>query len=441
MRRSTLLFLIIVIFGSDSTLWAQAPPADGPWKLLEHSPFRGGRHEDIAFLNSEIGWLVNLGGEIHKTIDGGQTWTQQLDADGVSFRSVGFANEQVGWAGSLTRGRVLYETRDGGQSWQDITNRITGPAPGGICGMWVVNDQVAYGIGRYNGPTVLIKTTDGGQTWTAKDMGAYAQTLVDVFFFDENRGVVVGGTNSRLQDASAVVLTTFNGGATWSRRHLSTGIGEWGWKISFPSREVGYVSIERFTAGATNAKVLKTTDGGSNWEELRISGSAPLQGLGFVNETLGWSSGRGVTSVTTDGGLSWREIAWDGNINRFRVLNDSLAFAVGRQVYKYSLATATNRDIPSVPTRFALHANYPNPFNPTTTITYDLAEVDFVELTVHDMLGRLVATLVAQRQEQGRYAITWDGRAANGQSMPSGTYLYRLTSGDSVETQAMMLIK
>ena len=71
-------------------------------------------------------WVVNFEGEIFNTTDGGQTWTRQLleqtrSGDPVQFRSVAFANENAGWAGSLAEDHVLYETRDGGQTWQDIT--------------------------------------------------------------------------------------------------------------------------------------------------------------------------------------------------------------------------------------------------------------------------------------------------------------------------------
>lgn len=103
----------------------------------------------------------------------------------VQFRSVAFANENVGWAGSLTEDYVLYETRDGGQTWQDITNRIMGADIPGICGLWVASENIIYGVGRYSSPARLIKSTDGGQTWFARDMSSQAEVLVDVFFFDE----------------------------------------------------------------------------------------------------------------------------------------------------------------------------------------------------------------------------------------------------------------
>jgi GH35 family endo-1,4-beta-xylanase len=77
----------------------------------------------------------------------------------------------------------------------------------------------------------------------------------------------------------------------------------------------------------------------------------------------------------------------------------------------------------NTPTGFVLGQNYPNPFNPTTAISYQLSAVSFVTLTVHDMLGREVATLVSDERRAGAHSVVWD---ASGQ--PSGVYVYRLTA-------------
>jgi hypothetical protein len=93
------------------------------------------------------------------------------------------------------------------------------------------------------------------------------------------------------------------------------------------------------------------------------------------------------------------------------------------------------------PAAFLLYANSPNPFNPSTTIKYDLAQPVEVKLVIYDMLGRRVRTLVDQSQQAGRYAITWDGRNEQGQNVASGTFIYQLRAGNFVQTHRMALVR
>ena len=342
-RISVAMLLACLGLGLAFATQQELPPVEG-WRVLPESPMRpklNSRHDDLFFTDPDTGWVVNVKGEIYKTTDGGESWIQQLDSRRdvgplVPFRSVGFANSRVGWAGTLIKEQVLFETRDGGETWTDISNRITGPMPKGICGIWVVNERVIYGAGRFVKTAHFIKSTDGGQSWTSTDMSALAGILVDVYFFDENNGMIVGGTDVDLSIANAVILVTSDGGDTWEQRYTTSGnLGEWGWKIAFPTPTTGYVTVERRVEEG-GAKVLKTTDGGATWEEFIIENSKYLQGVGFATEDLGWVSGGGTASMTETGGKTWRQIDFDGRINRFRMFGDSLGYAVGRQVYKYT---------------------------------------------------------------------------------------------------------
>ncbi len=94
-----------------------------------------------------------------------------------------------------------------------------------------------------------------------------------------------------------------------------------------------------------------------------------------------------------------------------------------------------------LPTMYALYAAYPNPFNPVTTIRYDLPEDARVELNVFDITGRLVATLVNNQQVGGQYAVQWHGRSESGDSLPSGLYIYQLQAGGFTANQKMLLLK
>lgn len=88
------------------------------------------------------------------------------------------------------------------------------------------------------------------------------------------------------------------------------------------------------------------------------------------------------------------------------------------------------------PLRFSLEQNFPNPFNPSTTIRYSISSAELVSLKVYNIIGQEVATLVNEVKQAGRYAITW-----NASGMASGVYYYKLKSGKSVETHKLVLLK
>jgi hypothetical protein len=98
--------------------------------------------------------------------------------------------------------------------------------------------------------------------------------------------------------------------------------------------------------------------------------------------------------------------------------------------------------LPGLPTRTALHQNFPNPFNPTTVIRYELAGPARVSLKVYDVRGALVRTLEDRNLPAGRYEVGWHGIDNRGSSVASGIYFYRLVSSEGVVlTKKMVLLK
>ncbi len=88
------------------------------------------------------------------------------------------------------------------------------------------------------------------------------------------------------------------------------------------------------------------------------------------------------------------------------------------------------------PKRFALLQNNPNPFNPTTTITYTIPQNAFINLVVYDVLGKIITSLVNEQKTAGSYKVTFDAS-----SLPSGSYFYRLSAGNYIIIKKMMLVK
>lgn len=102
----------------------------------------------------------------------------------------------------------------------------------------------------------------------------------------------------------------------------------------------------------------------------------------------------------------------------------------------FTTETIVSTDIDNIPLVYALNQNFPNPFNPTTQITYSIVDQTHVTLEVFDILGRRVSMLVNESKSPGRYQISFDASR-----MSSGVYIYRLTAGDFTSTRQMMLVK
>ncbi len=94
-----------------------------------------------------------------------------------------------------------------------------------------------------------------------------------------------------------------------------------------------------------------------------------------------------------------------------------------------------------LPTKFALNQNYPNPFNPTTEIKFDLPKRSKVNISIYNVLGQKVKTLLDDEKAAGSYMADWDGTSDGGNSVSSGVYFYRMQAGNFQETKKMMLLK
>ncbi len=106
-----------------------------------------------------------------------------------------------------------------------------------------------------------------------------------------------------------------------------------------------------------------------------------------------------------------------------------------------TIITSVAGELRNLPTEYQLSHNYPNPFNPETTIKYQLPKPGFVTLKIYNMLGQAVRTLVAEEKKAGYYQIIWDGRDSQGQVVANGIYLYQLKAGNFEKTRKMIMLK
>jgi len=104
-------------------------------------------------------------------------------------------------------------------------------------------------------------------------------------------------------------------------------------------------------------------------------------------------------------------------------------------------ASQLSLDLIGLPTVFALHQNYPNPFNPTTTLRYDLPVDALVNITIYDIMGRSIWSLVNSRQTAGYRSIQWNATNNLGEPVSAGMYIYTIQAGDFRQTKKMVLLK
>ena len=251
------------------------------WINLASAPYNASKQDGVYFINKDTGWVVNGSGTIHKTINGGLNWIQQKNSPGTYFRSIAFLNNQIGFAGNIGPNyfpnvadtNPLYKTVDGGNTWVSVTSSISGVIPVGICAIQAVNASVVYAAGRVGGPPVIIKSSDGGTSWVGTNLSPQCEMILDIFFQSPDTGYVFAGTSPDVASCSARILRTTDGGQTWTIVYTSNRPYELIWKAWFPSHQIGYATIQSYDSNTTQRYISKTTDGGLTWIELPLVNS------------------------------------------------------------------------------------------------------------------------------------------------------------------------
>lgn len=354
--------------GNVSTAWAKQvvegslPKSEVKyaWNKLNTEAYQG-KQDDIVFVNRNKGWYVNGYGNIYHTQDGGAKWTKQLEKKGTFFRCISFVDENIGFAGTVgteyfpnvTDTIPLYGTKDGGKTWAPVEYK--GPYVKGLCALDVVKEQFIdrgnigykthiYGVGRVGAPANWMYSGDDGKSWVSKSMDEDCKMLFDIKMLDKETGFACAATSEDIAQSHALILKTTDGGKSWRKVYESTRPFETTWKASFPSREVGYVTIQSYNPD-TNVKqqrVAKTTDGGETWVELPLVEDAGARefGVGFFTPDHGFVGTMNNGFETKDGGKTWEKVDLGRACNKIRVYNDeqgSYGYAIGVNVYKWEI--------------------------------------------------------------------------------------------------------
>jgi len=260
-----------------------------------------------------------------------------------------------------------------------------------LYGVHFVNATTGWAVGL---DSTIVHTTDGGANWVRQITNASnGFRFTDVQFIDEMNGWVVGIYGS-------IFLTT-DGSATW--QEIPSGTFTDLYSVHFVDHNNGWI-VGNFGI------ILRSTDGGFTWGS-QFSGvsSNTLASVYFVNAQNGWVTGEGGTILhTTDGGG-----------------------IVGIEI---------NETASTLPQSFLLSQNFPNPFNPNTTIKWQIPETGLVTLKIFDVLGREVTTLVNEEKPAGEYEVEFNTSTIN-HHPSSGIYFYQLKAGNFIQTKKMILIK
>jgi len=414
------------------------------WKVLSNSPLLTSRYEDISFIDPQNGWAVSGTPSLIQTTDGGDTWSQLNIAppfDNIYMRTVRFINHSTGFIGTLSSDHPLVMTTDGGETFSDVN--ISGKKPNRICGLNSYHQNI-YGVGAYDGFPTFIKSVDSGKTWIGIDMSAYAFSLVDCYFFSDSVGLAVGSADgTTFYDGNSIVLRTTDQGQNWTRVYQSTRTGEWGWKLFFFNASIGYVSLEVARNSDKPAYYLKTKNQGLTWGDNFFLDSYDEEGIGFATESLGWIGGwTGPTYQTTNRGKTWSKFELSDsmkNLNRVRKINDTLMYAAGVQIFKYApvIPTFVENQDKNLPESFQVFQNFPNPFNPSTTIKFELKQFSKVRVNIYNSVGQFIESILDNPKPPGIYSLQW----IPPKNLASGVYFYQVQAEHETITKNMLYLK
>lgn len=387
-----------------------------------------------------------------------------------------FTNKDIGWfynefyAEGIWQ-KQLYRTTNGGENWHIISLNTVENFPTAI--IFSMEPDFFYMVnsdyyGEY--PSDVLFTRDGGNTWTHKQI--VNDGYKAIHFFDDENGIIVGEHS----------WTTSDGGLTWLRGSVISPPGDiffhdnkLGWAIGYSpfSTDVGFIAkttnggmswiyqdstfggwvdyfgiefLDSLKGFAVDGDAGKTSDGGNNWEIITGVGGYDV---GFLDERNGWISSAGNIFYTSDGGQTWAP-QLDSLMHYYFIKiiilkKDKVAYILGKSTVN-NTATLLKADLnnisgveekkETIPDELYLLQNFPNPFNPTTTIEYRIPKEGLVILKVYDLLGSEITTLVNERKLPGTYMTNFKG----GQ-FASGVYVARLTTGKFSKSIKLILQK
>ncbi len=365
---------------------------------------------DITMIDKDNIWFCTVEdnpekAKIYYSNDGGLNWTKQFEDKEFTtyFNYIKMFDELNGIAmgdtpyGGDTDRSVFLKTDSGGMSWDDSLN--IGFFPSAFAAAkWRSVDFTTFTHGffipSYIGITSksVYSTTNSGGTWIEHNQ---AGQLNIVKLFNKSIAVVFGN------DAGIITIyKTSDFGSTWLSH--PTNVNESPVDVEFLRDDNNYMWL------TTGDLLLYTPDFGYNWYDYTPSLDFYGIDLEVVDENHGWL-----------------------------LTENSVFYIDDAEVYPSS--NLNNDNIGSVK-EYSLEQNYPNPFNPTTTISFTIPESNNVNISIYDVLGNSVYTIVNKYHSAGTYSYSFDAKGEQ-TNLASGLYFYRMQAGKYTNTRKMILLK
>ncbi len=403
------------------------------WEQVTSDVF-GVSEERLAFFSrQDTMYAGGSGSGVFISTNNGVFWNEYIQdlPSSVSGISTFAATDSFLFVGQLTTGGVA-RSSNGGRRWQSSSSGL---------GSFSIT-KLALGLTGGGGHRLLAGTgngvyvsTNNGTSWLATSLGTGSVTALEV-----------SGTTV-LAARQFQVWRSSDLGVTWTRDSL-------GLPTSWTARAFAKIGSRWFAAGGASVSVVTSMDDGVSWTNISGTVAFPAWTLATAGDTL-YVSNNNLVYYTTNIGQTWTVVPNNGFSGAFSV---RAMMAKGGYIYigmggtgsaqgawrrRVPGATSVEREDELIPKELHLDQNYPNPFNPETNLSFRIparpaggSDFGRVSLTVYDILGRKVESLVDENLSPGNYRVTWDAS-----DMPSGVYFSRLESSGVSITKRMLLIK
>jgi len=419
---------------------------------------------ETDMLDKDTGWAVATSGKIAKTTNGGINWNAVTS--GTSNALYGVKVVDANTIVVVGASNTIRRSTDGGSNWVSVAPSMS-PTP-----IWRNVDgtgNTLYAVGYVSSSSRrvrVVRSTDGGATWTRIDggtMGSTSTSSSTAFYgIDVVTADIVYICGTYATGGNSIYRTTngTNASPTWSGSSTASPFysiemidSSWGYVVGSSSK------YYQTTNGTTFSSVASSglPSGMSVWDVSWNANTLRLYLAGFTGSSGSYVPHIYRTDIMTSSAASDVVAAMTVNLpsnSRLYSLDAETSSAASggdkTQIAYYGALgvvkpTATSIQQPAT-SHYELFANYPNPFNPTTTITYQIPQAGRVSLKIYNMLGQVVRTLVDADVTPGVHTAAWDSKNDRGELVASGVYIYRLVAGDAsdskvVKTKKMLLAK